>query len=74
MRTLLNLNRSIANILRLQAPWKRDTRAFVAGVRPGAQSHDRPGSPPVELQHADLDSLKSKVQTAAARSPRTAPR
>ena len=37
LRTFLNPNRSIANIIRFQAPWHRDSRGVVSNDSPRAQ-------------------------------------
>jgi hypothetical protein len=44
LRSLLNPNRSVANIFRIQVPWKRDTRGLVWKDSPGASAPGASGS------------------------------
>ena len=44
LRSLLNPNRSVANIFRIKPPWKRDTRGLVSKESPGVSKPSVPGS------------------------------
>jgi hypothetical protein len=43
LRSLLNPNRSVANIFRIQPPWKRDTRGFVSKESTGVRTSNPSG-------------------------------
>jgi hypothetical protein len=43
LRSLLNPSRSVANVIRFQAPWKRDTRGLVSRENRDLTMSDAPG-------------------------------